>query len=712
MKFRLSVDIGGSLIKASVFVPIGGQSPILAHRFKANYVKDMSFASCVMGEFVDFVVSNGIHKLVDHFTACGGGSLKFESYLSKEFRLPIKKNDEMESLIFGLNFLLRTFPGESFLYLPEKSERKPRFRLPTFRHRRDLFPYLFVSMGSGISFVHVSGESPYSWERVDGSSIGGGTFWGLAFLLTGAKTFDELLDLAKHGNSDNVDLLVGDIYGKAYGKVGLASNTIASCFGKVASALQKKKKVSDADIANSLLKMICLNIAQLACHNAKRLKVKRVVFGGYFIRNHPVAMAAVSFAMKYWSGGHVKTLVVFGGYFIRNHPVAMAAVSFAMKYWSGGHVKTLFVAHEGFLGSTGCVVQDCVSYLSASTNLSMLSLRLKSGAELSEILPLFDPRPVGIRSYRKMMSKVRKKKNSSKSIMSILYIIILGFMHCAHPIVRWLGYFFYLFLFVRRFFKVIVKYTCHKYSARKEPKRSSPGLIHHSAILNLTQSAPTSPSHTPLELDTIVLDEKEHAEKEEVEEEEEEEEEEEKKEGGDRDKQEEEEEDIGRSISIDELDLKSNPFFATPKTSSLHGTSRHPSVCLSALAHQHDAKLSEQIPSGRKRSSSTGLLTSHSRYLANSIGGDPKAVGTREGMKMGIMQLKAFPKSSFALLPTLETYEQVKAVEAESDTDLSEAEFALSPEYSIPFIKIHPLILEQLECRCDYCQRHRKGKLQ
>ena len=51
------------------------------------------------------------------------------------------------------------------------------------------------------------------WERVGGTSMGGGTFWGLGRLLTGCSNFDDLLTLAGKGKRDRVDTLVKDIYG-------------------------------------------------------------------------------------------------------------------------------------------------------------------------------------------------------------------------------------------------------------------------------------------------------------------------------------------------------------------------------------------------------------------------------------------------------------------------------------------------------------------
>ena len=42
------------------------------------------------------------------------------------------------------------------------------------------------------------------YSRVGGTSMGGGTFWGLGALLTGVNTFDDLIKLASTGNNKNV----------------------------------------------------------------------------------------------------------------------------------------------------------------------------------------------------------------------------------------------------------------------------------------------------------------------------------------------------------------------------------------------------------------------------------------------------------------------------------------------------------------------------
>ena len=52
--------------------------------------------------------------------------------------------------------------------------------------------------------VKVEGDGQY--ERISGSSLGGGTFWGLARLLTQRKDFDEILELSMQGDNANVSI--------------------------------------------------------------------------------------------------------------------------------------------------------------------------------------------------------------------------------------------------------------------------------------------------------------------------------------------------------------------------------------------------------------------------------------------------------------------------------------------------------------------------
>lgn len=233
--------------------------------------------------------------------------------------------------------------------------------------REAIYPYLLVNIGSGVSFLKVTG--PRSYERVGGTSLGGGTLWGLLSLLTGAQTFDEMLDSAEHGDNAKVDMLVGDIYGTDYGKIGLKSTAIASSFGKVfrmknaaasAAAAQASGSTdgqatpadvgfSDGDISRSLLYAVSNNIGQIAYLQSQIHNLSDIYFGGSFIRGHRQTMNTLSYAIRFWSKGEKQA------YFLRHEGYLAPWVRSSsgsqrigagvrawrewMRHWSGGGTK-------------------------------------------------------------------------------------------------------------------------------------------------------------------------------------------------------------------------------------------------------------------------------------------------------------------------------------------------------------------------------------
>jgi len=74
----------------------------------------------------------------------------------------------------------------------------------------------------------------------------------------------EMLELSERGDNSMVDMLVGDIYGQDYSRLGLKSTMIASSFGKVFKKGGGKRQFSAEDISKSLLYAISNNIGQIA----------------------------------------------------------------------------------------------------------------------------------------------------------------------------------------------------------------------------------------------------------------------------------------------------------------------------------------------------------------------------------------------------------------------------------------------------------------
>ena len=152
--------------------------------------------------------------------------------------------------------------------------------------------------------------------------MGGGTFFGLARLLTGNLSFEEALKQASQGNKANVDMLVKDIYGGDYDKFNLKGNVVASAFGKLGREWNDTP-YTQADVLASILHMITNNIGSIAQLHANNFGIKRIIFSGNFFH-------------------HNKT--------------AMYLLSMSMRYWSAGSVKALFLEHEGYCGAVGAML--------------------------------------------------------------------------------------------------------------------------------------------------------------------------------------------------------------------------------------------------------------------------------------------------------------------------------------------------------------------
>jgi type II pantothenate kinase len=65
-------------------------------------------------------------------------------------------------------------------------------------------------VGSGVSFIKCIDKHTY--QRVGGSSLGGGVFLGLANLLIQENHFETLLEMSNQGKSSRVDLYMQDLY--------------------------------------------------------------------------------------------------------------------------------------------------------------------------------------------------------------------------------------------------------------------------------------------------------------------------------------------------------------------------------------------------------------------------------------------------------------------------------------------------------------------
>jgi type II pantothenate kinase len=244
---HVAADIGGSLAKVVYFSRENG---VAESGGRLNF---LSFETDKIDDCIEYLrqlqskykKTNGESKGAELLVmATGGGAFKFYDRIKDRLGVDVVQEDEMECLIMGLDFFISEIPTEVFTY----NDAEPDNAVEYQDLRSDIYPYLLVNIGSGVSMIKVSGPSQF--QRIGGTSLGGGTLWGLLSLLTGARTFDDMLAMADKGDNSAVDLLVGDIYGEGMGyeKIGLSEKTIASSFGKVLKRKREaERRAEDGD---------------------------------------------------------------------------------------------------------------------------------------------------------------------------------------------------------------------------------------------------------------------------------------------------------------------------------------------------------------------------------------------------------------------------------------------------------------------------------
>jgi type II pantothenate kinase len=220
--------------------------------------------------------------------------------------------------------------------------------------------------------IKVSG--PRLFERVGGTSLGGGTLWGLLSLLTGARNFEDMLRLAERGDNTEVDMLVGDIYGTDYNRIGLKSTTIASTLGKVfrTKRLAEREAEDHGGMGLHHYNTFDDNDHDTTTDTSRSNSTEINNSNSAVSSTHPAASHHMAFrpedlsrSLLYAISNNIGQLaylhaekhgcehVYFGGSFIGGHWQTMATLSYAIKFWSKGSKEAYFLRHEGYLGAVG-----------------------------------------------------------------------------------------------------------------------------------------------------------------------------------------------------------------------------------------------------------------------------------------------------------------------------------------------------------------------
>jgi type II pantothenate kinase len=380
---HVAADIGGSLAKVVYFTrekelaESGGRLNFLS--FETDRIDEcIAYLHSLQSKYQEAQNNSSSSQEQQRklsIMATGGGAFKFYDRIRERLGVEVQREDEMECLIKGLDFFITQIPNEVFTYDDDADPETAVEYQDPIHGADEVYPYLLVNIGSGVSMIKVSGRSQY--ERIGGTSLGGGTLWGLLSLLTGARTFDDMLAMADRGDNTVVDLLVGDIYGEGMGyeKIGLSEKTIASSFGKV---LKRKREAErraedgsgwggeeDGGIsppailtAPSMMTNSTARPSSGSSTNARKGADGRMFKPEDISRSLLYAVSNNIGQIAYLqSEKHNLQRIYFGGSFIRGHRQTIHTLSFAIKFWSKGAKQAFFLRHEGYLGAVGAFVK-------------------------------------------------------------------------------------------------------------------------------------------------------------------------------------------------------------------------------------------------------------------------------------------------------------------------------------------------------------------
>ncbi len=229
MKSVLGIDIGGSTTK------------IIGYRdgkiFSPLIVKSSDPRASLYGAFGKFMSENGLSLAdVESVMITGVGSHDCGNDI---FGVKMRRIDEFQAV------------GRGGLFLSE------------------LDSAVVVSMGTGTAFVSASGKGVF---HIGGTGIGGGTLLGLASRMFNVRDFNDIVEMAKEGDLENVDLHIGDI--SRADIENMTSTTTASNFGKI------RDLASNDDLALGIINMVFQTIGVMAVFSAKNEKTDNIVLTG------------------------------------------------------------------------------------------------------------------------------------------------------------------------------------------------------------------------------------------------------------------------------------------------------------------------------------------------------------------------------------------------------------------------------------------------
>jgi len=324
----VGLDVGSRTVKLALFGSFGSKDGLQQLSCEdprlGGTVHFFKWPSEDLAKVVEFIKSRGLHE-VGRVVVTGHARQRHSDFLVEELR-NVDFLEELGAVIRGVSWLA-DWPTEIYELVPGETGAPPTRK---YLDPADAsFPFLLVNMGTGVSIVKV--WSHRDFQRVSGTAMGGGTYWGLCQLLTDCKTWEEAMELAASGNADDVNLKVRDIYGGDYNLpsgASLPGDLTASYFGKV----HRDKRSEEQSLLAALSEMVSQNICQVAYLNARIHRTTKVIFTGNYLRQHKIAQTTIAKNFKRAQYSHANA--------------------------GGQEMCACFLAHEGYFAALGSLLAE------------------------------------------------------------------------------------------------------------------------------------------------------------------------------------------------------------------------------------------------------------------------------------------------------------------------------------------------------------------
>ncbi|MBQ4117043.1 MAG: type II pantothenate kinase [Clostridia bacterium] len=134
---------------------------------------------------------------------------------------------------------------------------------------------IVVSLGTGTALVHAKRDNEITY--LGGTGVGGGTLMGLSKQILNMDDIDHIVELAKNGDLNNIDLRIKDISNKSdFG--GLPDIMTAANFGKISDMATRE------DMALGIINMVFEVAGMIAIFASRNHKIKDIVLTGNLTR--------------------------------------------------------------------------------------------------------------------------------------------------------------------------------------------------------------------------------------------------------------------------------------------------------------------------------------------------------------------------------------------------------------------------------------------